>query len=320
MSRYNNFREFYEQELRPDLESIDLRRRATNKKALTVLLITVVAVISELLLIPGDTDFPKPVPVIITAFAGLVATGIVSESYRKEYKEKIIARITGYADEGLVYSPEGFIPMDTFVRSRIFTLSCDKYSGEDHFRGRIGKTDIEFSEVTAKHRSSSGAGKNRSEEYTIIFKGLFIIADFNKHFKTHTVVLPDTAEKLFGKFGQTLQSAALGRGELIRLEDPRFEKEFCVYGDDQVEARYILTPSLMERILAYRKKWNTNVHLSFLDSKVYIAISMYKDLFELRPFKPAADYNFIEESLRFLTLITEVVEDLSLNTRIWTKE
>ncbi len=320
MSRYNNFREFYEQELRPDLESIDLRRRATNKKALTVLLITVVAVMSELLLIPGDTDFPKPVPVIITAFAGLVATGIVSESYRKEYKEKIIARITGYADEGLVYSPEGFIPMDTFVRSRIFTLSCDKYSGEDHFRGRIGKTDIEFSEVTAKHRSSSGAGKNRSEEYTIIFKGLFIIADFNKHFKTHTVVLPDTAEKLFGKFGQTLQSAAFGRGELIRLEDPRFEKEFCVYGDDQVEARYILTPSLMERILAYRKKWNTNLHLSFLDSKVYIAISMYKDLFELRPFKPAADYNFIEESLRFLTLITEVVEDLSLNTRIWTKE
>jgi len=320
MSRYNNFREFYEQELRPDLESIDLRRRATNKKALTVLLITVVAVMSELLLIPGDTDFPKPVPVIITAFAGLVATGIVSESYRKEYKEKIIARITGYADEGLEYSPEGFIPMDTFVRSRIFTLSCDKYSGEDHFRGRIGKTDIEFSEVTAKHRSSSGAGKNRSEEYTIIFKGLFIIADFNKHFKTHTVVLPDTAEKLFGKFGQTLQSAAFGRGELIRLEDPRFEKEFCVYGDDQVEARYILTPSLMERILAYRKKWNTNLHLSFLDSKVYIAISMYKDLFELRPFKPAADYNFIEESLRFLTLITEVVEDLSLNTRIWTKE
>ena len=320
MSRYNNFREFYEQELRPDLESIDLRRRATNKKALTVLLITVVAVMSELLLIPGDTDFPKPVPVIITAFAGLVATGIVSESYRKEYKEKIIARITGYADEGLVYSPEGFIPMDTFVRSRIFTLSCDKYSGEDHFRGRIGKTDIEFSEVTAKHRSSSGAGKNRSEEYTIIFKGLFIIADFNKHFKTHTVVLPDTAEKLFGKFGQTLQSAAFGRGELIRLEDPRFEKEFCVYGDDQVEARYILTPSLMERILAYRKKWNTNVHLSFLDSKVYIAISMYKDLFELRPFKPAADYNFIEESLRFLTLITEVVDDLSLNNRIWTKE
>ena len=319
MIRYSNFRDFFEKELRSDLESIDLRRRETNRKALTALLITVVAVASELLLIPGDTDFPKPVPIIITAFAGLVAIGIVSENYRKEYKEKIIARIAGYADEGLEYSPEGFIPMETFVRSRIFTLSCDQYRGEDYFRGRIGKTDIEFSEVTAKHRNNSGTVKNRSEDYAIIFKGLFIIADFNKNFKTHTVVLPDTAEKLFGKFGQTLQSAAFGRGELIRLEDPRFEKEFCVYGDDQVEARYILTPSLMERILAYRKKWNTRVYLSFLDSKVYIAINMYRDLFEMRPFKPAADYAFLEESLRFLTLITEVVEDLNLNTRIWTR-
>lgn len=320
MSRYNNFREFYEKELRSDLESIDLRRRVTNKKALTALLITAIAVLTEVILIPGDTDFPKPVPIIITAFAGLMVIGIVSENYRKEYKEKIIARIAGYADEGLEYSPEGFIPMDAFVRSRIFNLSCDKYSGEDHFRGKIGKTDIEFSEVTAQHRNNSGTGGKRSEEYTTILRGLFIIADFNKHFKTHTVVLPDTAEKLFGKFGQTLQSAAFGRGELVRLEDPRFEKEFCVYGDDQVEARYILTPSLMERILAYRKKWNTRVYLSFLDSKVYIAISMYKDLFEMRPFKPVADYAFLEENLKFLTLITEVVEDLNLNTRIWTKE
>lgn len=320
MSRYGNFREFYEKELRPDLESIDLRRRETNRKALTALLITAVAVLTQLVLIPGDTDFPKPVPVIITAFAGLVAVGIVSKSYRKEYKEKIITRIAGFADEGLEYNPDGFIPMDKFVRSRIFNLSCDKYSGEDHFRGRIGKTEIEFSEVTAKHRNSSGTGKNRSEDYTTIFRGLFIIADFNKHFRTHTVVLPDTAEKLFGKFGQSLQAAAFGRGQLIRLEDPRFEKEFCVYGDDQVEARYILTPALMERILAYRQKWNTRLYLSFLDSRVYIGISMHRDLFEMRPFKPAADFPFLEESLRFLTLTTEVVEDLNLNTRIWTRD
>ena len=80
MSRYGTFREFYEKELRPDLESIDLRRRATNKKALTALLITAAAVLAELMLIPGNTAFPKPAPIIITAFAGLVATGIVSKN------------------------------------------------------------------------------------------------------------------------------------------------------------------------------------------------------------------------------------------------
>jgi hypothetical protein len=256
---------------------------------------------------------------VFTFIAGMIVTGIFSKSFRKEYKEKIIRRLAAFADEGLVYNPDGAVPQHEFTRSKIFPYSCDKYSGEDHFSGTIGKTRIVFSEVTAKHRSQSGSGSSQKDEYNTFFRGLFIIVDFNKHFKTHTVVLPDTAEKLFGKFGQKLQAIAPGRGELIRLEDPMFEREFCVYGDDQVEARYILTPALMERILAFKKKWNTSVYLSFLDSKVYIAISIYKNLFELRTFKPAADYRFLEESMRFLILLTEIVEDLNLNTRIWTK-
>ncbi len=320
MNKYSNFREFYDKELLPDLEIIDHKRERNNRRVLMILLMAAAAILLEVLLIPDTSNFPKPAPIIVTAFAGLILVGIFSKSFRKEYKSKIIARIAGFTDESLVYSPDDGITRNKFVRSRIFPLSCDKYSSEDLFRGKIGKTEIEFSEVTAKHRNTSDSGSSQKNEYTIIFRGLFIIADFNKNFKTHTVVLPDTAEKMFGKFGQTLQSISPGRGRLIRLEDPRFEKEFCVFGDDQVEARYILTPSLMERILNFKNKWKTRVYLSFLDSKVYIAISMNKDLFELRPFKRAANYAFIEENLRFLTLLTGVVDDLNLNTRIWTKE
>ncbi len=145
------------------------------------------------------------------------------------------------------------------------------------------------------------------------------MADFNKNFIGHTLVLPDTAEKMLGKLGQNLQAFS-SRGELIKLEDPEFEKEFCVYADDQVEARYILSPALMQRIVEFKRKWNTKVYLSFRDSKVYIAIKMDKNLFETRLFKSIVDYNFIEENIRFLILLTGIVDDLNLNTRIWTKE
>jgi len=87
-----------------------------------------------------------------------------------------------------------------------------------------------------------------------------------------------------------------------------------------VEARYILSPSLMQRIVEFKRKWNTKVYLSFRDSKVYIAIKMDKNLFETRLFKSIVDYNFIEENIRFLILLTGIVDDLNLNTRIWTKE
>jgi len=55
------------------------------------------------------------------------------------------------------------------------------------------------------------------------------------------------------------------------------------------------------------------------NSKVYIAISMNRNLFEMRTLKPADDYPYLEENLRFLTLLTEVVEDLNINRRVWTK-
>ena len=320
MSKYKDFRDFYEKTLKPDLEIIDRERRRINKRVITTLVITIAAVALELILIPSRADMLKAMVSMLTGFAGLVTTGMVSKNYRKEYKSKIISRITGFLDEGLIYTPEGSIPFTEFLKSEIFPLSCDIFTGEDHFRGKIGKTDIEFSEVTAKHKNTSNTGSGQKDEYTTIFSGLFIIADFNKYFKTRTIVLPDTAEKLFGKFGQVLQTASSGRGKLVRLEEPVFEKEFCVYGDDQVEARYILTPSLMERIVAFKRKWNARISLSFIDSKVYLAINMNKNLFETRIFRPVADYSFMEENLRFLILLTGIVKDLNLNTRIWTKE
>ncbi len=58
-------------------------------------------------------------------------------------------------------------------------------------------------------------------------------------------MLPDFAEKLLGKFGQKFQKS-FTHGKLVKLENPEFEKEFVVYSSGQQEARYILTPVMME--------------------------------------------------------------------------
>ncbi|MBN1132307.1 MAG: DUF3137 domain-containing protein [Bacteroidales bacterium] len=320
MSRFKNFREFYEKELRSDLEIIDQKRKRVNRRVFCILSLTAMAVTAEILLIPDTLDLLRGMIPFLTGVAGMILTGIFSRSYRKEYKKRIIARLTNYVDEGLTYTPEGSVSLSGFLKSGIFPSQCDRFRGEDHFTGMMGKTAIEFSEVHAEQRNRSESGSSQQNEFTTIFRGLFIVADFNKHFRTRTAVLPDNAERIFGKFGQSLQSISSDRGKLIRLEDPLFEKEFCVYGDDQVEARYILTPSLMQRIMAFRQKWKTRIYLSFRDSNVYIAIPLNKNLFEMRPFKTVANYSFMEKNLRFLILLTDIVEDLNLNTRIWTKE
>ena len=133
-------------------------------------------------------------------------------------------------------------------------------------------------------------------------------------------MLPDTAEKLFGKFGQKLQAMNFLRGKLIKLEDPEFERLFAVYGNNQIEARYILSTSLMERITTFKKKTGQKIYLSFVGSKVYVAISFTKSLFEPRIFNTLLDFGPVREYFEDLQLAIGIVEDLNLNTRIWSKE
>lgn len=320
MDNSNNFKEFYEEKLVPDLSILDSERKQVRRRIFTIAIIAFFVILLEAKFIPSGIGSWKGLIQITTGMLGFILISISSKNYKKDFKSKIIGKITAYVDESLSYLPESSVSRSEFLRSAIFQHSCDSYRGEDHIHGTIDKTAIEFSEVVAKYRTSSGTGSKQKQQYSIYFKGIFFIADFNKHFKTQTLVLPDTAEKLFGKFGQKLQSMSFSRGKLVKLEDPEFEKEFCVYGDDQVEARYILSPSLMRRILEFKKKWDTKIYLSFVDSKVYIAISLNKNLFETRLFKTIVDYSFIEENVKYLVLLIGIVEDLNLNTRIWSKQ
>jgi len=315
MNGYANFKEFYDAKLLPDLRILDQERKQVDRRVLLVGLIAVILVVIIGRFRGNATSYFQ----ILIGVLALIVISITSKKYRLNFKNKIVLKIAAFVDENLVYSPEGFVSREEFTNSAIFQKYCNSFTGEDHFKGKIGKTAIEFSEVVGRHKTTTGTGSKRKEQYTTIFKGVFFVADFNKDFNGYTLVLPDTAEKMFGKLGQNLQALS-SRGELIKLEDPEFEKEFCVYASDQVEARYILSPSLMQRIVEFKRKWKTKVYLSFRDSKVYIAIKMDKNLFETRLFKSIVDYNFIEENIRFLILLTGIVEGLNLNTRIWTKE
>jgi hypothetical protein len=93
-----------------------------------------------------------------------------------------------------------------------------------------------------------------------------------------------------------------------------------VYGEDQVEARYVLSTSLMERIVNFRRKTGRKVYLSFADTLVYVAVSYRKALFEPRVFSTILDFKSAEAYFDDLHLALGIVDDLNLNTRIWTRQ
>ncbi len=108
-----------------------------------------------------------------------------------------------------------------------------------------------------------------------------------------------------------------GQGKLIKLEDPEFAKFFTVYGDDRVEARYILSTNLMAKLVKFRKKARRSIYVSFVDNMIYIAIEYTEDVFEPKLFKSMLSFAPIREYFENIQMMLLIVEDLNLNRRIW---
>lgn len=319
---YLDFDTYYNEHLEPVLVDFEQERRRVNKK------ITLASVFSLLaataicipLLLNGLAVFGVIVLVICIAVP-VVVGGNARKAYSVSFKNNVIGRIATFVDESIQYEPAGCVSSGEYHASRIFKQGVDRYNGEDLFIGRHGKTDFRFSEIHSEYKTESTDSKgNRTTSWHTIFEGVFFIADFHKEFHGLTVILPDNAEKTFGRLGQMFQKTFKHSGELIKLEDPAFEKEFVVYGSDQIEARYILSHSMMQRILDFKKKTRSKMHLSFHHSNVYLAISSARDRFEPRLMRSVLDRELCREYMEDLLFSIDIIDDLNLNTRIWTKE
>jgi hypothetical protein len=317
MKTIEELKTFYNDTLSNDLQALEQQRKAILQKIAIVGIIMAIVLFAGLIIAAQSGAFPV---IIFILFAAIIIFGIIarilSRDYVVKFKSNIIGRIVKFIDPNLSYIQNGKIEKETFMDSDIFKTKPNQYEGDDYVRGTIGKTPIEFSEIDAEYESGSGKDKRT----VTVFKGLFFIADFNKHFTCKTVVLPDTAESLFGSFGKMFQAWNLSRDQLIKLEDPEFEKLFVVYGSDQIQARYILSTSLMARITDFKKKTKQKIFLSFIGSKVYVAISYTKNLFEPKIFSTLMNFELIREYFQDLQLATGIVDDLNLNTRIWSKK
>jgi hypothetical protein len=153
--------------------------------------------------------------------------------------------------------------------------------------------------------------RNKFTRASVVFKGFFFKAKFNKNLRTVTIVQP--------KFiNANINTINLAKKQVIKLEDPEFAKLFTVYGDDQIEARYVLSTSLIDKIVNFRKKTNRNIYISFVDDMIYIAIEEAREnnIFDPNLYKSVLSFAPLREYFETLNLMLGIVEDLNLDRRI----
>lgn len=186
-------------------------------------------------------------PFGIFAFvAGLVLGLLIGNRRVHRLSKRVKARLNTAVAEALdlayAESPAEPARFQTF-RDYGLLPSYNRCAFEDHFRGERQNCDFELYEAHLEQKRHS----NKRTYYVTVFRGVLIRIAFPRKVEGVTVITRD--QGWFNGLNALGRSLGAAKLERIGLVDPKFERVFEVYGDDQVMARYMLTPSFMERLL-----------------------------------------------------------------------
>ena len=315
MAEPKSFNEFYDSELAQQILPFEEIRK---KVAVLGFAGYAVIILSVICFIVG---YSTGLGAVFAIFFILLITGIVllvifynkKKAYISGFKENIVGSIIKFIDPHLHYNPYGHVNIKDYERSGLYLKTPDRYKGDDYVEGKRDKTIFCFSELHTEYKQES----DKSTDWYTIFKGLFFIGDFNKNFQGRTYVYSEQNPQL-GFFTKMFSSFAWNL-EKVKLESPEFENRFIVYSNDQVEARYILTPSFMERLLKLQDIMGDQTSYSFVDTNIYVAVPIRDSLFEPSVFS-ANNFDKLGDYYNTIHIVFDIIDELNLNLRIWTKE
>lgn len=233
------------------------------------------------------------------------------DSYRSHSLLGGVANLAGFRGIGNLLKSDFAKPyqlIQGLERSRILP-AYTKSDVDDVVTGSYKGVGIEIIETKLLKEYQTEKKKHTK----LVFEGLFIHLSMNKKFSGHTVVLSDA-----GKIGNFLSRATTRSMENVQLEDPVFEKIFEVYSTDQIEARYLLTTSFMERLVQLRdlfKGGKGRMQACFYNDDLLLMIPT-DDTFQVGSINKPVNFNSeIKTVLREMNLIFQMIDILKLDQK-----
>ncbi|WMN12234.1 DUF3137 domain-containing protein [Marivirga salinae] len=281
------FKEFYKTELKYKLEKIEKERLVFENKmkkdrkkgviiALGIALLVSIGV--QAMQEEGSfTDFLKAFAIFAPVFS-LFGWGFGSHfamkkmlKLKKPFKEKIVAPIIDHFNSNLKYQPEKSITKEEIKDSELFQENIEYYNGDDLFEGSNSFSDYRFSEMRlgVKVKKPDKDGHMRDISHAI-FKGVFLVADFQKIIIDSLIIRPNPSFKEENDKKRFIQKGSKFQKEFAKnkythwyIEDVKtsqtlrkvetgdgyFDEQFLIYSSDEEKAKTLLEGGLMDFFL-----------------------------------------------------------------------
>ncbi|OGO92181.1 MAG: hypothetical protein A2Y17_08705 [Clostridiales bacterium GWF2_38_85] len=260
-----------------------------------------------------------PFLLFIISLVGFFGFFIFSQNklkvFRNNFKQQIISKIITFIDPELLYQYNYGFPENDYNNSGI-SESYTNYHSDDLITGNLSGVPIRAAEIFTEKVVRSGKHTHR----VTLFKGLFMEARFNKRFSGATTIFPDKGFSIGNFIEKTGKKIFSDTTEAITLESSEFNNMFNVYSTNQVEARYILSTSFMEKLPEFKRNLDLEVLFSFKYSNIYIKIDFNNELFEPDTSENCVSKEKIYIFYSFLKFMESIITEFKLNQDIWDSE
>lgn len=323
-----SFQSYYKAEIEPGLEEFEIFRKkkllAYRKMLFLSIFFGIIIFIIIFYIYPNlvedskgyypnqEIKYPYILAITIVSFIGLIYSIYKLKKIRRSFdyttKSSLYNKIIGY-HSNLKYKPIKGIDASIVDQSKILPR-FDRYKSEDYIEGSYKSVDMKLSQIElikivieVQNRGNRTVIERREEQ---VFKGLFLITNFNKKFSSNTYILANSWIKIFKGLPNGVKR--------VTLEDPVFEKNFDVYSDNQVESRYLLTPGFMERLTELNQK--QKICCCFINGEMMMALPLKADFLPSLGLTETLDYSRAKQVLTQLNIFFEVIDTLKLNINI----
>lgn len=232
-------------------------------------------------------------------------------AYKGSYKDVVMPQLLKHAGTDLNYIAAPKFSTKMLNECGLLNRPVSSLKAEDGIMGYWGDRAIMIAEVEAKQNKET------------LFKGLFGSVELPQKFDGWLRIYPkrnvvgdgSVTGNVYTYFGSDKFESA----DRLQIDEEEFNSRFRVYASSPAAAHALLTPKLMEKLIAQSpqsrgamKNFATSITLSIANNRVYVAVPTIGNLLEPCVSSLATDRKMLDQKVQELEMMLSIIEDLNI--------
>ena len=232
------------------------------------------------------------------------------KKYSNYYKKYFVLKALKQSFTNVIYKPEAGVSKKTITDTGVI-YTGDRFTSNDYISGKYKGVKFRQSDVKMEKEMhiymSTEDDISELTYYVTLFKGRWMVFDFNKNFKANVCIYEN------GFLNKRINSIFSSvKYKKVNLESREFNNDFNVYAVNEEDAFYIITPHFMEKISKLNDVCSGKLILCFINNQLHVGLYNNDDAFEapnyFRIFSKKSAIKSIDKDIKLITMFVDELE------------